>query len=52
MDTNEKYLKEVSPQLRHAGFNVWPEYGGLLPVEWNGELLCRVRSSRKINGAY
>ncbi len=43
MDTNEKYLKEVSLQLRHAGFNVWPECGGLLPVEWNGELLCRVR---------
>ncbi len=44
MDAKEKYLKEVSPQLQRAGFTVWPEHGGLLPVEWNAELLCNVRA--------
>ncbi len=44
MDAKEKFLKEVSPQLQRTGFTVWPEHGGLLPVEWNAELLCRVRA--------
>ncbi len=44
MDAKEKFLKEVSPQLQRAGFTVWPEHDGLLPVEWKAELLCRVRA--------
>ena len=43
MDKQEKYLKEVSHQLQRAGFHVWPEHEGLLPVEWSGGPLCHVR---------
>ncbi len=49
MDVKEKYLKEISPQLQRAGFTVWPEHGGLLPVEWNTELLCRVRADGSLH---
>ncbi len=44
MDAKEKFLKGVGPQLQRVGFTVWPEHGGLLPVEWNAELLCSVRT--------
>ncbi len=44
MDAKEKFLKEVGLQLQRVGFTVWPEHGGLLSVEWNAELLCRVRT--------
>ena len=37
-----RYYREVSIQLSRAGFSVWDQTDGLLPVSWNGASLCRI----------
>ena len=37
-----RYFREVDILLCRAGFSVWDQKGGLLPVYWNGASLCRI----------
>ena len=41
-EARDRYYKEVSIHLTHAGFTVLPQKEGLLPLEWNGASLCRI----------
>ena len=42
------YFKELSIVLRQAGFTVLPEQEEFLPVEWEGQALCRITSEGRI----
>ena len=43
MNTEKKssYFKELAGNFQHEGFTVGPEADGLLPVELDGQRLCR-----------
>ena len=42
------YFKELSTVLRQAGFTASPEQEEFLPVEWEGQALCRITSEGRI----
>ncbi len=41
-EARKRYYKEVGLRLRQAGLAVGEEKDGLLPVDWQGEPLCRL----------
>jgi len=41
-EARRRYYDEVGLRLRQAGLAVGEEKGGLLPVDWQGEPLCRL----------
>lgn len=42
---NKSYFSELALRLRQEGFMILPAQDGLLPVEWNGQPLCRVANT-------
>ena len=41
-DFQKRYLEEVSRRLHCQGFEVWPEYEGILPIEKDARRVCNV----------
>lgn len=46
--TQNQYFSELALRLRQAGFTVLPQENGLLPVEWDGRLLCLITSDGSV----
>jgi len=47
-EEKSRYFKELTLNLQHEGFTVGPEEDGLLPVELDGQRLCRATESGEI----
>ena len=41
-DFQKRYLEEVGRRLHCQGFEVWPEYEGILPIEKDARRVCNV----------
>ncbi len=49
-DFQKRYLEEVSRRLHCQGFEVWPEYEGILPIEKDARRVCNVNVHGSVAG--